>query len=261
MRHQLIDNTEACFAEITALCADLAEPEWELQSLCPAWTVRQVIAHTVGVEDAITGWNINTSIPPPFEKMQHLTDTSAALSADRFRARVAEILAARSAELARLDDADIEVASWTPVGVQSYGRFLAVRVFDLWVHVRDACIPLGRVTDDSGAAAEMALGEVAGSIGYIIGKKVGLPDGMSLRVDLSGPIERQIGVVVEGRARAVDPATLSRPDVVLTADSTTFVMLACGRIDPQSKIVSGAISWSGDAHWGETAARNLRFTM
>ena len=66
---------------------------------------------------------------------------------------------------------------------------------------------------------------------------------------------------VDGRAAAVDPASLSEPDVVLTADSTTFIMLACGRIDPQLKIDDGSISWSGDAHWGEQAARSLRFTM
>ena len=70
-----------------------------------------------------------------------------------------------------------------------------------------------------------------------------------------------MAVVVDGRAKAVDPGSLDLPDVVLTADSLTFIMLACGRIDPQSRIDDGAISWSGDAHWGEQAARSLRFTM
>jgi len=51
------------------------------------------------------------------------------------------------------------------------------------------------------------------------------------------------------------------PTVVLTADSTAFQMLACGRIDPQGPIDRGQISWSGDAEWGERAARNLRYTM
>jgi hypothetical protein len=47
----------------------------------------------------------------------------------------------------------------------------------------------------------------------------------------------------------------------LRTDSTTFVQLACGRIDPQARIDAGAISWTGDAELGERAARNLRFTM
>lgn len=66
-------------------------------------------------------------------------------------------------------------------------------------------------------------------------------------------------VAVTGRAGLVEG--LDAPDVVLRADSTTFALLACGRIDPQGAIDDGSISWSGDATWGDTAARNLAFTM
>ena len=260
-RQSLIDTTEACFAEISHLCADLSGDEWTVQSLCPDWTVRQALGHTVGVEDVISGWEISTDNMPPFEKMVALTEASAAMSPSEFRARVAEIFDSRRAELAAFRDDDLQRPSWTPVGVQTYGGFLAIRIFDLWVHVRDCTIPLGRVTDDSGPAAEITMNQVEGSMGYIIGRKVGLPDGMSLRADITGPVQRQMAVVVDGRAKAVDPGSLDSPDVVLTADSTTFIMLACGRIDPQSKIDDGSISWSGDAHWGEHAARSLRFTM
>ena len=118
---------------------------------------------------------------------------------------------------------------------------------------------MGRTTEDGGLEAEIAVDEVHRSIGYITGKKIGLPDGMSIRFDLHGPVERQIAVVVDGRAAAVD--SLDDADVVVSVDSTAFVMLACGRIDPQQTIDAGEISWSGDAEWGETAARGLRFTM
>ena len=260
-RQHLTDTTEACYGEITSLCADLSEDEWTVQSLCPAWTVRQATGHAVGVEDVIAGWEISTDNMPPFEKMQALTDASGGMSSAEFSARVSEIFDARRADLAALTDDGVDRPSWTPVGVQTYGGFLEIRIFDMWVHVRDCTIPLGRATDDSGPAAEITLDQVERSIGYIMGKKVGLPDGMSLRADITGPVERQIAAAVDGRARAVDPATLGSPDVVLAADSTTFIMLACGRIDPQIKIDDGSISWSGDAHWGEHAARSLRFTM
>ena len=205
-RQHLIDTTEACFAEITALCADLSDDEWTVQSLCPAWTARQAIGHAVGVEDVISGWEISTESMPPFQKMQALTDASAGMSSAEFGARVAEILGARRSDLAALTDEGVERPSWTPVGVQSYGGFLAIRIFDMWVHVRDCTIPLGRDTDDSGPTAEITLNQVEGSMGYIIGKKVGLPDGMSLRADITGPVERQMAVVVDGRAKAVDPS-------------------------------------------------------
>nr|CRL68157.1 hypothetical protein CPGR_00012 [Mycolicibacter nonchromogenicus] len=47
----------------------------------------------------------------------------------------------------------------------------------------------------------------------------------------------------------------------VVTDSTTFIQLACGRIDPQAQIDSGAITWTGDEELGDRAARNLRFTM
>ena len=119
--------------------------------------------------------------------------------------------------------------------------------------------PLGRVTDDTGVTAEIALAEVESSLGYIVGKKVGLPDGKSIAFHLTGPIARELDVLVDGRARKVDH--LEHPDVEIITDSTTFIQLACGRIDPAVPIDSGAIAWKGDAELGEQAARNLRFTM
>ena len=76
---------------------------------------------------------------------------------------------------------------------------------------------------------------------------------------LSGPVARDIAVVVDGRARVVDE--VPAPDVEIWTDTLTFIQLACGRIDPQEPIDSGTIHWRGDAELGERAARNLRFTM
>ena len=149
--------------------------------------------------------------------------------------------------------------SMTPVGEGSYHRFMQIRVFDFWVHQRDMTIPLGRSSNDGGPSAEMAVDEVESSIGYIVGKKIGVPDGASVTFRLTGPVERDIHVVVDGRASRVDE--LEDPSVLVTADSTAFVMLACGRVDPVERLDAGRITWSGDAELGERAASNLRFTM
>jgi hypothetical protein len=136
---------------------------------------------------------------------------------------------------------------------------MEIRVFDFWVHERDITTPLRRPTDDTGARAEIALAEVERSLGYIVGKKVGLPEGRSIVFHLSGPLERDIAVVVDGRAKVVD--RIARADVEITTDTLTFIQLACGRIDPQETIATGRIVWRGDSEFGERAARSLRFTM
>ena len=124
---------------------------------------------------------------------------------------------------------------------------------------RDITTPLGLPTDDGDARAEMALAEVERSLGYIVGKKIGLPDGSSIVFHLTGPLRRDLCVMVDGRAKVV--SQIDRPDVELSTDSVTFVQLACGRVDPQEQIDAGLVRWTGDAELGSRAARNLRYTM
>lgn len=250
---------QACYASIETLCADLSDDEWRAQSLCPDWTVRDVVNHVTSIEAVITGWlPDDNSTPPPFEKAADFlrdADVDGAAYLEVVRA----VYDRRRRDLAALSDADLERPSWTPVGPSSYRRFLDIRVFDFWVHERDITTPLGRKTDDTGIAAEIALAEVDGSLGYIVGKKVGLPDGKSITFNLTGPIARELHVAVDGRAKKVQH--VDNPDVTLSTDSTTFIQLACGRIDPQAQIDCGAVSWKGDDELGDRAARNLRFTM
>ena len=82
---------------------------------------------------------------------------------------------------------------------------------------------------------------------------------MSIAFHLHGAIQRDLFAAVDGRANVVD--SVNDPTVSISADMRSFMMLACGRIDPQEEIDAGRISWTGDATWGEKAARNLRFTI
>src|SRR6202042_1018798 len=89
--------------------------------------------------------------------------------------------------------------------------------------------------------------------------KIGLPDGASIVFHLPGPVKRDLPVVVDGRARAVDH--VEHPDVELTTDTVTFVQLAAGRIDPQGQIDAGLVTWTGNAGLGDRAPPTLNFTI
>jgi uncharacterized protein (TIGR03083 family) len=251
---------EGSFDAIETLGANLTSAEWETPSLCPEWTVRGVFEHVVGIENALVTWVPSSAdAPPPFNLAGTFAKEVAELDAPAFVQRVRDVLARRREDLHVLHPSDLARPSWTPVGPGTYGRFMEIRVFDFWVHERDITTALGRSTDDTGVRAEIALAEVEGSLGYIVGKKVGLPDGRSIVFHLSGPLARDIAVVVDGRARVVE--SISQGDVEIWTDTLTFMQLACGRIDPQKPIDLGTIRWRGDAELGERAARNLRFTM
>ncbi len=259
-RDEIVANLGACYDAVDGLMGTLSTDDWAVQSLCPDWTVRGVIAHLASVEHAILGWRpASAEDALPFDRVGPWTAEARAWSNDRLMTEARQLFAARRAELGELDDDQFAVTCPTPVGPATYGRFMDVRVFDFWVHERDITTPLGRVSDDGGPAAESATDEVELSIGYIVGKKIGLPDGMSIAFHLRGPVTRSIYASVDGRAGRVDH--LDDPSVEVSVDSLTFVQLACGRIDPQGAIDAGRISWSGDAEWGERAARNLAFTM
>ena len=165
----------------------------------------------------------------------------------------------RRENLSETTEDDFANPSITPVGPATYGRFMAVREFDFWMHERDCRTPLGINTDNGGPEAEMALNEVHLSIGYIAGKKIGLTEGQSIHFDITGSVERDIYVRVEGRAVECEP--IDAPTTTLHCDSMAFMNQACGRVDPEVPIREGVISWSGDVELGAHAARNLRFTM
>ncbi|TRW86269.1 maleylpyruvate isomerase family mycothiol-dependent enzyme [Mycolicibacterium sp. 018/SC-01/001] len=246
---------EHCYIAMEKLAADLSDADWQAQSLCPDWTVRGVFDHVVSVEAVLAGW-LPESVEalPPFERAgEFVADPTP------YPQKMHTVFEQRRRDLAAMAPGDYERPSWMPVGPGTLGRFLAIRVFDIWVHERDVTTALGRTTDDAGIAAELSLDQVADSIGYIVGKKVGLPDGTSITFDLTGPVTRRLNVRVDGKAKAVEH--LDDPDVVVTTDSTTFIQLASGRIDPQAQIDAGRIRWTGNGELGDRAARNLRFTM
>jgi uncharacterized protein (TIGR03083 family) len=245
---------------IEGLCALMSAEQWQAQSLCPDWTSRGVVGHLASVEYMLAGWMPGSADePPPFERVTAFAQQAAGLDDDAFARLVSGVFGRRRADLAALGEADLARPSWTPVGPRSYGSFMAIRVFDFWVHERDITTPLGLRTQDGDARAEMALAEVERSLGYIVGKKVGLPDGSSIVFHLTGPLRRDLYVTVDGRATVV--GHIDHPAVELSTDSVTFVQLACGRLDPQQQIDAGKVSWAGDAGLGDRAARNLRYTM
>ena len=259
-RTKIIENLDHCFGALTEVATQLTDDQWSTPSLCPDWTVQGVVAHVAAVEEVLDGWwPEGPTDPPPFASIPPIFSELSTVAPSTLIDRLQAVFDRRRPELAALDDAGFATPCGTPVGPGTYGRFMEIRVFDCWVHERDIRVPLGLPGDDSGPAAAMALDEVHGSLGYIVGKRMGFPDGAGIAFELRGPVQRRLCVKVDGRAAVVDE--LADPTVTVTTDSLTFMLLGCGRIDPEAAISDGRITWSGDETLGALAARNLRFTM
>ena len=259
-RNLIVSNLDACWSSVVEFLQGADGSDWQTQSLCPEWTVKGVAAHLVSVEQVLSGWMPTTAdTPPPFEKVADYFAAAMTMPEDELVAHMQATFDVRRQNLAETSDEDFALPSVTPVGPATYGRFMAVREFDFWMHERDCRTPLHAHTDNGGPPAEMALNEVHLSIGYIAGKKIGLSQGQSIHFDITGSVERDIYVQVDERATERD--FIDQPTVTLHCDSMAFMNQACGLIDPEIPIKEGTISWSGDQELGAHAARNLRFTM
>ena len=256
-RAQSIANLESTWASLDAVAASLTPDQWQAQSLCPDWNMHGVLVHCTCIEEVLIGWPPGGD--PPFAAIGPVITELRALPPDQLLDRFRRVVAQRRTDLAAMTDDDFTVMGPTPVGPNPYGRFMDIRTFDNWVHERDIRVPLGLPGDDGGPAAETSLDEVHRSLGYIVGKKIGLEDGKSIAFDITGPVTRTMFVRVDGRAAVVDE--LPDPDATVTTDSLTFMLLACGRIDPEGPIADGRVTWTGDDDIAGRAARNLRFTI
>ncbi|MDP7068276.1 MAG: maleylpyruvate isomerase N-terminal domain-containing protein [Acidimicrobiales bacterium] len=259
-RDLIVNNLDACWSSVVKFLGEIDSSQWQHQSLCPEWTIKGVAAHLVSVEQVLSNWMPSSpDRPPPFEKVAEYFPTAMEMPEEELVAHMQETFDVRRENLSNTSDKDFEQPSITPVGPATYGRFMAVREFDFWMHERDCRTPLDAHTDNGGPPAEMALNEVHLSIGYIAGKKIGLTQGQSIHFDITGSVERDIYVGVDDRATELE--FIDEPTVILHCDSMAFMNQACGRIDPEIPIAEGAITWSGDDELGAHAARNLRFTM
>jgi uncharacterized protein (TIGR03083 family) len=261
----LIAQLQETWDSIEAVGRGLTAQEWLTPTACPGWTVADQVAHIVGTESMLAG----ESVPPADEadtpphvrndigraNEQWVTDLRRSDPTDlldRFRqiaARRLEALRARTEE-------EWDEPSWTPVGKATYRRFMQIRVFDSWVHEQDIRAAVEQPGHSDGPAAEQAIDEIERALGYVIGKRAGVPDGSGVTIELTGPVTRRIHVEVDGRASVV-PALRAAADVTLRLDSITFAALACGRLDR----AGAAVEIDGDQQIGQRIAANLAFTI
>ena len=94
----------------------------------------------------MAGWlPEDASTPPPFERAERLPvrdRRSRRRGLGRNGARATYERRRRGSEPRSRAAEDVERPSWMPTGPGTYGRFLAIRVFDFWVHERDITTPL-----------------------------------------------------------------------------------------------------------------------
>jgi uncharacterized protein (TIGR03083 family) len=267
------DVLEGLFAgwdDIDALLGGLADKHWQAQTPLPAWTVHDVTAHLIGTESMLQGVatpdadidvstlkHVRNDIGVMNERwVRKLRGVDAADMLEKFRATTAQ----RREALSGMGDADWNQITATPAGPDTYGRFMRVRIFDCWMHEHDIRDALGQpATDLPGPSSRLALDEVAASMGFVVGKLGGAPDGSRVAIELTGPLQRTINVAIVGRGKIVDDFGGDEPTATITMDGLLFTRLAGGRtpLAPHAD----AVSYGGDEEVGRRIVEHLNYVI
>jgi uncharacterized protein (TIGR03083 family) len=246
------------------LLTGLDDAQWSTATGLPGWDVRDVVAHLVGIESMLTG-----ETPPESDvdvtTLPHVRNDLGAVNERWVQAlrtappasvlaRFRELTKTRAEALAAMDAADFEAPSWTPVGQGTLRQLLRIRLFDSWLHEQDIRDAVGRPGHEAGPCAEAAVDQMLSAVGYVVAKKANAPEGTTVTVTLTGPVERTVHVVVDGYGKAVD--TLDGPaTATLEMSSNLFVRLAGGRVGPDRPV-----EIAGDPELGRAVVAALAVT-
>ncbi|HEX4865103.1 MAG TPA: maleylpyruvate isomerase family mycothiol-dependent enzyme [Acidimicrobiales bacterium] len=267
----LTSQLEDVWAELALLGNGMADTEWHAPSPCPGWDVSAQYAHVIGTESMLLG-RANPEVDPG--KPGHVRNdiggfnevwvaALAGCSKGEVLEKFEEVASERAKALKAMTEDDFSAPAWTPVGQADYRRFMQIRVFDCWVHEQDVRDAVGRPGHESGPVAEQSVDEIVRALGFVVGKKAGLPAESTVSFRLVGPVSRAIDVaVVDGRAKVV--SSLDTPaTVTLSLSSSALCRLGCGRVSPESVLdgALGGVKMSGDAELGRRVVSNLAFTI
>ena len=237
------------------LLTGLSEDEWRSPTPLPGWSVHNVVAHIVGTESMLHGLStpdadIDVSTLDHVRNdvgvanecwVRHLGAQSGAALHDRFRSLTAD----RRKRLTDMSVDDWNAPMVTPVGPESFGRFMRVRLFDCWMHEQDIRDALNRPSSGaelSQPQARLAVDEIAATMGYVVGKLGKAPEGSRVAVD--------------GRAQVVDDFDGSDATSTLSVDGLLFTRLAGGRSDN-----SAGVELRGDTEAGSRIVEHLNFVI
>lgn len=268
-KQALTETLAAQWGAFGELLGELPDDLWRAPTALPGWSVQDIVAHVIGTEEFLLGER-----PPEtgadVQSLDHVHNDMAAFnehwvismrehSPDELRARYRDVIARRTGALSAMTQEDFDAPAQTPAGPGTYGRFMRIRLFDIWFHEQDIRDVLGRPGHEDGPCAELACAEIFEALGYLVGKKAGAPDGASVTIDLTGPLARTLHVAVEGRRASVVPELPGPATATVRLDSRLFVRLAGGRVDAERGI--GEVAIEGDTDLGERVVRNLAFTI
>lgn len=267
MTEPVVEQLETVWASIGSLCAGFGDDEWRTPTALPGWTVQDCLSHIVGVERNLLGDPPSTAevshlahVTSPFAEMLEVeVEARRGRSGAEVLAEFTETVPRRLARLRAMTDEEMSTPGWSPIGEVPYREFMAVRVFDCWMHEQDIRRAVGRPGHETGPVVDTSMERFRAAMGFVVGKRAAAPEGSSVVLAVTGRPELVFPVVVEGRARLVEEVP-AHPTVRIELPFASFVALGGGRWDRPEAEAHGGVRIEGDEDLGRRVLDGMAFT-
>ncbi len=265
-RERLIELQKSQWKSLEKLCTSLSLDEWGADTDCPTWTVKDCIAHLVGIEHRILGREV---LDICLDEMSHIKNEQGAKNELDVVSRRTMTPVALLEEFAEVNAERLKVLNGqldftakadSPIGKGNVADQVSVRVFDCWVHEQDIRRAIQKPGNLSGLTAQHSYERINSVMPFVFGKKVGAPEGSSVRFKIYGESSFVLNIKVhEGRARLI--TDLPEPTIYLEMDCETFMCLSCGRWNPDKVLTDHKVSIQGDQNLGVSTVKNMNYMV
>jgi len=266
---ELIDLWQSALETVAALGDTATDEQWRLPTPCPGWSVGDIVAHLIDIEQLMAGsarpdhepdWSTLPHAQGDFGRMTEVgVDVRRSHAREDVLAELRETIAVRRGQLDAVPEgAEVIGPFGNPT---SMDRLLRIRIFDTWAHQQDVRTALGLDGGWDTAEAAVSQEQIVRALPYVWARTVGAPEGTSVRIEITDPsLPRDVAVVAaaEGKGEAVEPDAAAT--VHLTAPWPDLMRLACGRVATDDPGLRSRLALRGDAALGEALLPALSIT-
>jgi len=270
-RESLTRLYEQVTSSLDELFGMLGPADWSRPTDCPAWTVKDIVAHLSSLEAIGAGLaehaaDVDVSAHPHAtgfnEPIERDIEARRGWEPARLVSEFRDATLKRAETLRGMDDETFDTGSTTmPFGPMPTKDLVPIRLIDLYFHEQDLRRATGHPGHLDGDVARFCFERIKLGLPVILGKRVGLSEGQTVVLNLTSHAGTTLayGVNAEGRVEALSEAP-AEPTVRIACDLEHFLMLTGGRGDPKAHVASGAVTLTGDRVLGEKILEQLSVT-
>jgi uncharacterized protein (TIGR03083 family) len=267
MSAELAEMMEQAWSSFEEVASQLSAEEWDLPTDCPAWAVRDQVAHINGIEatrlgrprqpgDPIKAPHVRNPMGEINEReIEGRRDRAPELLLEEYR----DVTAERAKFLRSLSEDEWQGETEGVFGRAPMAEVIKIRILDVFYHEQDIRVATARPGHMKGDVARFVFERMASAMPFVVGKRAAASEGQSVLFEVGDPGETFAIGVVAGRGEPLVPLP-DDPTVRLQMDCETFLRLCGGRWTSQRVEEEGRLRVTGDRDLADRVLSNMAVT-